>query len=64
MVIRVIKTAENFESSLWFVNLLIMVATAVNFEILIQLLKSKQARVDTAIKDTVVNSEMTYRRSY
>ena len=35
------KTAENFETSLWFANLLIKVTTAVKFEILIQLLKSK-----------------------
>ena len=35
------KTAENFETSLWFANLLIKVTTAVNSKILIQLLKSK-----------------------
>ena len=35
------KTAENVETSLWFANLLIKVTTAVNFKILIQLLKSK-----------------------
>ena len=35
------KTAEDFETSLWFANLLIKVTTAVNFEVSIQLLKSK-----------------------
>ena len=54
------KTAENSETSLWFANLLIEVTTAVIFEILIQLLKRKQVRVDTAIKHTVVNFEMKY----
>ena len=58
------KTAEDFETSLWFANLLIKVTTAVNFEVSIQLLKSKQVRVDTAIKHTVVNSEMIYQPSY
>ena len=58
------KTEGNSETSMWFVNLLIKVTTAANFEISIQLLKHKQVRADTTIEQTVVNSEMIYQPSY
>ena len=54
------KTAENSETSLRFAKILIKVINAVKFETPIQLLKRKQVRVDTAIKHTVLNSEMIY----
>ena len=54
------KTAEDFETSSWFANLLIKLTTALNFSVLTQLLKSKSVRIDTVIKHTVVNSEMIY----
>ena len=58
------KTAENSDTSLWFANFLTKVTTAVNSEMLIELLKHKKVRVDTTIKQTVVDSEMIYQTSY
>ena len=58
------QTAENSDTSLWFVNFLTKVATAGNSEMQIELLKHKKVRVDTAIKQTVVDSEMIYQPSY
>ena len=51
------KTAEDSETSLWFVNLLIKVKTVVNFEISIQLL-NLHTNVVTAVKCQIISAEI------